>query len=988
MLDADQRRAVDHDDGPLLVVAGPGTGKTRVVVERASRLIERGLAAPENLLVLTFSRRAAAEMRDRLHERLAVSYSEFFVGTFHSLALSLLTRHYDRLGYTARPALLTSEEQWARVARMIRSDAPALWPAGAGRRRLRSFVGDVFDFVLRAQESLRSPDELRAIGAADPDWGERVAFLERYRSSIRAANLVDYGGLMAGAVALLRDHDEVRAPLGERFRYLLVDEYQDTNPAQDRLLALLAGERPNLFVVGDPHQSIYAFRGAALANISSFEDRYRAPRVELKTNYRAAPALVAATDALIARNGATRTLRAADEAAGGSVTGLRFRHAAEELDFVATEILRLHAEDGVPYSQIAILARSLRRLGPHLDGALALREIPRRVVGGGIRLYEHAYVAPMLALLRLAVEVPSDRAAEIDAVGDVLASALFDVDPLAVRALQREARLGRRSMLDVCEDPPAEAAPDDDARAGIGDFLGLRETLAEAAPAARADTLVWRIFDTLACFRALVARDDREALSAIREFYRTVVRFCERHPAPGNLTAFLETTEAGDLGEDPWLSVFDAGADAVTVTTIHQAKGLEFDVVFVPGLVDGAFPSLGRAGGLSAAALAGDPPPRDAARRLALEEERRVLYVALTRARRRVYATATEDPARPLEAAVSRFFAEVPWTADERPPPARRFGSRLDAERAFRRTLAAPGVASLDKALAVAGLRALGVGGSTWWGARPVTHNDEPLYASGIGRQSYSRLSHYENCPLQYLYARELALVEAEGYGLGFGSLAHRVLEAFAALPSGEQTRERLRAIARAQHAETPFQFRAVAHQALRELLAAVDNVFDLEWPPADERLAEHAFEVDVGGVMLRGKIDRIDVVGGRLHVLDYKTGKSSGLTRDEAAEDLQLALYHLACTLDESLARRGPPASLRYLYIQQRKELKTKPPSLRAAEQPVAPGHADRTRERLGTLIDGIRSERFEFSPDADCGYCDFKTVCPRWPQGRSVPL
>ena len=323
MLDPDQQAAVAHGDGPAIVLAGPGSGKTRVIVERAVRLIDEERARPEQLLILTFSRKAATDLRERIAARLQRSYASFPVTTFHAFALALLTREGAEQPTLARPAA-----RWRAMQAALAAEGDL------GLHRTNALVEEALRFSELCDDYLELPDH------------RLTKVRERYLTELAG---LDYGGLQREAIALLEQRDDTRRSYQEAFRYVLVDEYQDTNVAQDRLLELLSGEHRNIFCVADEDQSIYGFRGAEIDNTLGFADRWPgATRYDLPTNYRSAPKIVGLATSVIQRNIDThlgKPLRAAEEREA-QLVGRTFRHAAEEADWIAREIAGLRL-DGV-----------------------------------------------------------------------------------------------------------------------------------------------------------------------------------------------------------------------------------------------------------------------------------------------------------------------------------------------------------------------------------------------------------------------------------------------------------------------------------------------------------------------------------------------------------------------------------------------------------------------------------------------------------------
>ena len=917
-LDRHQEAAVAHGDGPALVLAGPGSGKTAVIVERAARLLDD--PADPRLLVLTFSRKAATDLRRRIAERVRRSYATFPVTTFHAFCFSILTRDAPEPPRLARAA----ERREAIRAALAAEENLGLSPT-------RPLLEEALRFCELCDDYGVVPEH--------PLAAVRAGYLAR----LAERGAVDYGGLQREAVALLERDVALLETYRGAFGHVLVDEYQDTNRAQERLLELLAGTHRNVFCVADEDQSIYGFRGAEIDNTLEFEERWPgARRYDLPTNYRSAPKIVDAATSVIRRNLDThlgKELVAAEER-DAELTGRTFRHAAEEADWIAREIAALRV-DGVPLGEIAVLARSLKETGPRLAYALRTH---------GIAL--HAPLAPqlhpsadaVLSLLEFAAAYPWEPAHD-DAALRVLASPVFGGDPLELRRFRRETRTLYGALRDSGDHGSFFAA------------LGIvrRQTSAGAA--------VYALWERLPHFRTLEGREGTreqdEELAALTALSDAANEF------DGEPAAFAAAFRAGSFESEDWLPAKSLPPDAVALLTVHQAKGLEWEAVFVCDLVEGRFPALAR----SQYALfdrddfAARPPDEAARARRALEEERRLFYVALTRARSRLFLTATEEPREESGRALSRFFLEVQPHLDE--------------------ARGRDGFVSAAEALAA--LRRAG-GGTPGWRATPETPNERPMLPTGGLYTSATRLAPYEECPLRFFYGSLIEVGGTRTTAMRLGGAFHDVLERFHDPERAEpQTLARLLELAEEVWDGSEVRPRPVEREQRRQLETMLRAYHEHEVAPGldGEVLAvEQRFRFDLDATTLTGYIDRIDrMPDGRLRLLDYKTSKTP-LKREEAERDLQLALYALACSEVPELTELGDVGEIVYLYPR-----KVAYGKLVRRGQTVTPELVERTRERIRDDVAGVVAERFEFSPTADCTWCEFKQLCPRH-HGGEVPL
>lgn len=601
-LNAPQREAVTHGEGPLLVLAGAGSGKTRVIAYRIAWLTGVRGVAPRQVLAVTFTNKAAEEMARRVDALLApVAIRSPLVATFHSTCVRVLRQHGRHIGLPPTFVIYDEEDRLA-VVKACLSEAAlserALAPAAAVQR------------ISWWKNHLLGPEEAR--GLARGPWEERLAALfERYEARLRTAGALDFDDLLLRTGDLLEQVPEVLAWYRGLWRYVLVDEYQDTNRAQYRIVRLLTAEHRNLCVVGDPDQSIYRWRGADLRNILDFERDFPGARVvRLEQNYRSTQRILALASGVIAHN-LERKERAlwTHNPPGERALVYRAWDEHEEAAFVAQSILALRAE-GVPWEGVAIFYR-INAQSRVLEDALRRARIPYTIVGG-VRFYERREVKDLLAYLRLVVNPGDDlafrRAIQTPARG---------IGPTTLARLDEVARREGRSLLAVAADPPADVRGRP--RQALEGFAALLGDLRVAQAGRPLPAFLDLVLDRSGYREALKAERSLEAaarLDNLEEFIAAAEEYTHSQPEP-TLTGFLDSI-ALLTDVDEW----DPSQGRVTLMTLHAAKGLEFPVVFMTGLEEGVFPH---------ARALGD--------REELEEERRLCYVGLTRARERLYLT-------------------------------------------------------------------------------------------------------------------------------------------------------------------------------------------------------------------------------------------------------------------------------------------------------------------------------------------------------------
>jgi DNA helicase-2/ATP-dependent DNA helicase PcrA len=621
-----QREAVLHRDGPLLVLAGAGSGKTRVIAHRIACLMARGVD-PRRILAVTFTNKAAGEMAARVEAILAGRGGRPpLIATFHAACARVLRSHISQLGYSRSFVIYDEDDRLALVRECCRElglDERTLAPAAAVAR------------ISRAKNQLLGPEEVRA-AARGPRDADLARLYARYAARLRALGAVDFDDLLRLTVALFDGHPEVLGYYRELWRYVLVDEYQDTNAAQYRLLRQLTAVHRNLCVVGDPDQSIYRFRGADLRNILDFERDFPGCRVvRLEQNYRSTGRILEIAGAVIARNQARRDKGLWTENAPGEPARLfRARDEAEEALWVARTVAELRAE-GLPLDGVAVLYRTNAQ-SRVLEDAFRAAGLPYRIVGS-VRFYERKEVKDALAYLRLASN-PADDLAFRRALGVPPRG----VGRATVARLEELAAATGRPLLDTA----ARAAPELGGRAGraLAEFARLIGQLAAvvAAPGPLGPRVA-RVIEDAGLREALRREGTAEAevrLENLGELIAAAEQFAAG-PGGDDLAAFLDSIALiSDVDE-----LQEAHA-AATLMTLHSAKGLEFPAVFLTGLEEGVFPH-GRA--------------LDDAE--AIEEERRLAYVGLTRAKRRLFLSYAVERRLGGYAGVrepSRFLLEMP----------------------------------------------------------------------------------------------------------------------------------------------------------------------------------------------------------------------------------------------------------------------------------------------------------------------------------------
>ena len=651
-LNGPQREAVVTIDGPLLVLAGAGSGKTRVLTYRIANLIENHGVAPWEILAITFTNKAAAEMRERLNALVGPRCRGMWVSTFHSMCVRILRADAEKLGFTRNFTIYDTDDQ-KRLYKEIMAEFdidPKRFPVNALMNRIST-----------AKNELVVPGNFEK-QASDPVGKVAARVYARLQERLRAANAFDFDDLLLYAYLLLKNHEDVRAAYQQRFRYLMVDEYQDTNHAQYAITQLLAEGHKNIMVVGDDDQSIYSWRGADLRNILEFEQDYpNAHVVKLEQNYRSVGNVLAAANAVIANNQHRKQKKLFTASEDGEKINVYL--ASNERDegrWIAGEIEKQRSA-GLSYNQMAVFYRTNAQ-SRMLEDMLLRAGVPYRIVGG-TRFFDRAEIRDVMAYLTLVVNPADDIAAK-----RVINVPRRGIGKTTIERIEQFAREMGMTFMEGAElaivDPELRAS----ARQAIGEFVGLVNEARTYGGDLR--KVIETIIDKSGLIGALQAENTDEArgrIENIQEFLGVVDEFVDTHDDEDADYA-APTAEGDDEAADAaparvlrgdsladfieWvrlrtdLDTVAEDGNAVTLMTVHSSKGLEFDCVFVAGMEETLFPHMNSVG--------------DAA---SVEEERRLAYVAITRARKRLFLTCAsqrqifgQTSANP----VSRFIQEIP----------------------------------------------------------------------------------------------------------------------------------------------------------------------------------------------------------------------------------------------------------------------------------------------------------------------------------------
>ncbi|WP_344661083.1 ATP-dependent DNA helicase [Catenulispora subtropica] len=1077
-LDPAQRRVVEHASGPLLVLAGPGTGKTHTLVEAVVARTDPDRAAlrPDQVLVLTFSRKAASELRDRIGRRLSNSGVAPLATTFHSFCYALVRRFQDPELFTEPIRLLSGPEQDVFVRDLVAGSLDVGIGGGALGERIqwpqdlraalgtRGFAEELRTVLARARELGLDPTELaRAARRADRgDWYAASAFFEEYLDVLDVQGVLDYGELVHRAV-LLAGQEDVRRELRHDFRAVFVDEYQDTDPSQVRLLQALAGDGADLVVFGDPDQSIYQFRGADVRGILDFPESFRgmdgspAETAVLRTSRRCGPALLKASRELTRRmpipllpvekvrehrDLAAQGPEVDGEPVQGSVDVFTFPTPSTELDNIVDLVRRAHLEDGVPWDEIAVLVRSATRSIPALRRGLIAAGVPVDTSGDELPLAAEPAVAVLLQALRVA---DSEQALTPDVARSLLSGPLGGMDAFELRKLARALRAEERVANQNAVAPEPREVTDATVNGVRPSEVLLREALAEPArliamdedvarPAYQLGMLLlrtrqilrgggsveqalWELWSSTRWPERLERTSQRGGntgraadrdLDAVCVLFDYAARAEDRATGRG-VRNFIADLEAQELAGDSMAAQSSRGG-AVRLMSAHKSKGLQWRFVIVAGVQDGLWPDLRMRGSLLQADLIGrhglrSPDEIPTAATL-LAEERRLFYVAATRARERLVVTAVDSALIGDDAAAespSRFVYEL--GVDVQPLPGlRKRALAIPALVAdLRRALTDPKSSDQLRQAAAERLAQLADAQSgdgrplvpsahpdKWWGLleetdseQPVRDPDKPLLLSA------SQVAAIDECSLRWFLDHEAAAHEQKTVALGFGNVVHVLADEVAKGDTPARLDVLMERLDRVWD-RLSFEAEWQSPQQKEEARAALERF--LAWHVTDRGRLLHSSEQDFDvridveefQLRIRGSFDRVETdEAGLVYVVDFKTGKNVP-TKSEAQEHPQLAVYQLAVREGavKGVSNESGGAELVFLREGDASGLpKT------ADQAPAVEGPGDTPIEKkLATMAARVLDENFAAYGEKQCGTCVFRKCCPKQPEGKQL--
>jgi len=930
---------VEHVSGPILVIAGAGTGKTRVISERIKYLIQKKGIGSKEILALTFTEKAAQEMSDRVADVMPLGYEEPWISTFHSFADRILKAEGLEIGLDPSYKIMSGPDQWLLFRKnLFQFDLKYFRPLGNPTK----FISAILRFISRLQDEYISPEEFEKYvqkfeGSSEEKerWQELASIYIKYQEIKIANSKMDFGDLISWCIKLFDDRPNVLNKYKEQFKHTLLDEFQDTNYAQYLLVKRMCpekmGER-SLLVVGDDSQSIYKFRGAAVSNILEFMKDYpEAKMITLTKNYRSAQQILDPAYKLIQNNnpdtlesklGISKKLATTQKGKGEAPQALQTETIEDEVELVISKIYEILAkEPSYTYKDVAILARA----NSHLDAfVMALRKhgLPYQLVGNR-GLYDQDEVRNILALLKIIIN-PKDsislyRVLNIDS---------FAIPQKIITGLLSQSKYKK---TDIWELIPDYKNPE------LENFYQLiiryQNRITKALPV----QLVYDLVHESGLLNIYLESETIENLLSIKNldlFLNVVKKFevdyradSNELPTLVNLVDYIEMLiEAGDSPAQAEIE----DIDTINLLTVHSAKGLEFPIVFLVNLVTGRFPTRNRKDVIQMPdELVKETLPTGNEH---LQEERRLFYVGMTRAEKYLYMLMAKNYGGVRERKPCGYVVETGLGIEEIQP------DEIASKKVGQKHLF--GVESGFK--------------------DPVLTKQDftPRFLS------YSQIDTYKICPLRYKYSYVLKVPSSPSHNLSFGITIHDTLRDFHSRQMfDEVSLDDLLTMYKNNWQPLGYMDEGHRNHRFEDGKKLLEKYYEKHKDEEKKPLElEKSFNLKIGGIRFYGRIDRIDKIDGGVEIIDYKTGSTK--TQKDVDKDDQVAFYAIAAK--EALGME--PKKLTYYFLESGEKIST----TRTDKQ------LENKKAEAGQIVDGIKKGEFEAKPGMQCSWCDYKEVCP----------
>ncbi|MBI2008499.1 ATP-dependent helicase [Candidatus Amesbacteria bacterium] len=924
-LNKQQLEAVTHGSGPLLIIAGAGTGKTTVVTERVKWLISQGLAQPSEILCLTFTEKAATEMQERIDIALPYGYTQMWVSTFHSFCDRILRDEGLHLGLDTNYKLLTDSDAVSLLKKHLFDFKLDYYrPLGNPTK----FLTAILQHFSRLQDEDVSPDQyLEWSKNQDSNYQELAGLYRDFLFLKAQEGFMDFSDLITSALQLFRNRPGVLKLYQQKFKYILVDEFQDTNYSQNQLVNLLASRDRNLTVVADDDQAIYRWRGAAISNVIQFRKNYPdAKLITLVQNFRSTQEILDKAYALIQNNNPDRLeiaekidkkLVSVRKIKGDKIEFLHSDRVESEADATAKKIKELLEIGHLSLKDFAILVRANAHAEPFAR-ALSRRGISHQFLGPG-RLFHRPEIKDLIAYLKVLYNFEDNAS-----FYRVLVMDFFAVPARDIAVLTNLARKQNISLYEACEQS---------LQPSVKTVVDLIDRHLHLIPKATAGQILYDFLEKSGLLKAILdykAPIDETTAQNIMQFFNKLKSF-ETQNSDASVHAVVDWLNlSSDMGESPLAAEVDWSAnDAVNILTIHSAKGLEFPVVFLVNLVIDRFPSRSRSEPI--------PVPDDLIKEILpvgdfhLQEERRLFYVGLTRAKDKLFLTASDfygdgKRARKLSPFVPETLGPIQPSNHSTIQP-----SLLD-----------------------------------WQKTEVPLSPSSPALSTKINYLSYSQIQTFLDCPLHYKAKYILKIPTPPSAASSFGNTIHATLKDFYSHP-GSDILELLKRNWSSEGYSSKKHEQAYLSRGQKYLTGYLQANFNPKHLPVK---LEEPFMVPLSPMLkIGGKIDRVDQLpDGKIEIIDYKTSVTIP-TQKDADKDLQLSFYALVATLlrEPPFNRKPEDVLLSLYFFDQQKKIST----TRTTSQ------LEEAKHRIFSYADQISRSDFTCSGSQLCQMCDFKILC-----------
>lgn len=949
-LNQQQKKAVTHGSGPLLIVAGAGTGKTTVITERIKHLILKENILPENILALTFTEKASSEMQQRIDVALPLGYADMWIHTFHAFCDRILRAESLHIGLTSNYKMMTEAESLLFLRNHLFDLKLSYFrPLGNPDK----FLQGLLQHFSRLKDEDISPETYHTFAQKldtnqeqNPEEKEMTTELasayQTYEALKVKEGVMDFGDLISNTIHLFRTRKSILQKYQKQFKFILIDEFQDTNYAQNQLALLLAGDKQNITVVGDDDQAIYRWRGASLSNMMQFKSHFpKTTVVSLTQNYRSNQAILDGAYRLIQHNNPDRLevqekidkhlVALEDEKLNEKrIFFLDSKKENIEAETIVEKIKELHKE-GYAYKDFAILVRANDHAQPFLR-ILQRQDIPHQFLGPG-KLFHQEEIKDFIAYLKVLYS-PED----IQSLYRVLAMSVFTVPAKDISTLLTFSKKQNKHLFEIFADTNSLSLSDE-GRVGIEKIHSLFTKHMDMIPKHTAGNILYDFLEhsgLMQKYLTIQTQDDDIKAQNISKFFEKLKQFEFNNENASVYTVVDWIDLSMQLGESPQSAEVDwSDVDAVNLLTVHASKGLEFPIVFIVSAVSQRFPSRERHEQI--------PIPESLIKEILpigdyhMQEERRLFYVALTRAKEYVFLSAAQFYGESKRARkISPFIYEC-----------------LGEE---------PQQKISDKHAEPTNLKTL-------YPADAI-RNSLPAAKPDITYLSYSQIQTFDVCPLHYKLKYLLHIPTLPSAALSFGTSVHSVLKEFytRALQGEKVSTKDIPEILESVWISEGYTSEGHVRAAFTGAQTLLENYISKYFSPKQLPIAlEYPFQFSIGKLKIGGRMDRVDKLpDGSIEIIDYKTGKPS--KKSQAIKgNLQLAIYAMAAKCIPTIGDKLPPITVSLQYVETGEKISTQ----------LTKEDLEKASEKILQKAKEIEESNFSCSKTMLCEDCEYAMLC-----------